>query len=164
MSYKPASNEKIERLYKRHRARVYDQIVRIVRDPQLAEDFVQDAFISFIKRNTPNNPIKESPFSWIHRKAIWLGRNYARSNGRMRQRSLADEEYRLALDERTNDERLNNLLETLPPEEIDVVDALNSNEEGNSFAALARSLDIPSSTFHDRKISLGKKVRDHFDI
>jgi RNA polymerase sigma factor (sigma-70 family) len=164
MSYKPASNGRIKDLYKRHHAMLHNKLFRIVRDPQLAEDFIQDAFASFMENNTRNGPIREAPFGWIHRKAIQLASNYARSNGRMRERSLADEELRINLVEKTNDGRLNALLETLPPEEIDVVDALYSNEEGNSFVALARSLDIPPSTLYDRRMRLGKKVRDHFDI
>src|ERR1700758_1690285 len=58
-----------ERLYREHAGRVYGLCLRMTRDPQLAEDCTQDAFIN-AWRALPKFETRSSLSTWLHRIAV----------------------------------------------------------------------------------------------
>jgi RNA polymerase sigma-70 factor, ECF subfamily len=58
-----------ERLYREHSGRVYGLCLRMTRDPQLAEDCVQDTFIN-AWRALPRFEVRSSLSTWLHRIAV----------------------------------------------------------------------------------------------
>jgi len=77
-----ADLEALGLLFERHRARVYHTALAIVRDPEAAEDILQDCFLKVYvnaKRIDPNRPLAP----WLYRVTVNLSYTWlSRRNGR----------------------------------------------------------------------------------
>ncbi len=114
------SKAAFERLYRAHVPRVYGLCLRMTRDPQLAEDTTQDAFVS-AWRSLPAFEGKSSFATWLHRIAVNAVLARARSPQGRGEVSLtdddgADQEFETpgAIDPATPID-LERVLATLPP-------------------------------------------------
>jgi RNA polymerase sigma-70 factor (ECF subfamily) len=69
-------------LYDRHGRTAYGVALRVLRDPHLAEDAVQEAFLALWRTAASFDPSRSAPSTWIHvlvhRRAVDLVRREAR--------------------------------------------------------------------------------------
>lgn len=146
----------------------YAAAVQILRDPALAEEAVQDAFVRLWQRAKQFEPGKGAERSWI----MAIVRNQAidalRKRARTMERSIdeaphvyalrdPDDVWQSVLDGLTGEQVLRAIRE-LPAEQQEVV--VRAYYEGKKLVDVARELEIPEGTARSRLRLALSKLRD----
>jgi RNA polymerase sigma-70 factor (ECF subfamily) len=146
----------------------YAAAVQILRDPALAEEAVQDAFVRLWQRAKQFEPGKGAERSWI----LAIVRNQAidalRKRARTMERSIddapnvyalrdPDDVWQSVLAELTGEKVLQAIRE-LPAEQQEVV--VRAYYEGKKLVDVARELEIPEGTARSRLRLALTKLRD----
>lgn len=167
----PADHLKFDDLVAEHRSRVYSVALRVVRDPELAADVVQETFIRAWRGLSRFRG--DSTFAtWLHRIAVNTALTARKRAARTRSASLevveevvaeptveADPDRRgevLALRE-----RLERALDTLPPGQRAVV--VLKDVEGWSHSEIAHSLDITEAAAKVRLHRAHRRLAQHLE-
>lgn len=146
----------------------YATAVQVLRDPALAEEAVQDAFVRVWKRAAQFEPGKGAERSWI----MAIVRNQAidvlRKRARTFERSIDEAPHVYALRdpddvwqsvlEGLTGERVLAAVKTLPAEQQEVV--VRAYYEGKKLVDVARELGIPEGTARSRLRLALSKLRD----
>jgi RNA polymerase sigma factor (sigma-70 family) len=151
-------------LYDRFGRLAYGLALRVVRDPALAEDVVQEAFLA-VWRSSPNFvPERAKASTWIltlvHRRAVDL----VRREQRRRAEPLAEEELESehgADDEvwlRLERERVRNALAALPDQQREALELAYYG--GFTQSELADRLGLPLGTIKSRMFTGLSRLRD----
>jgi RNA polymerase sigma-70 factor (ECF subfamily) len=155
---KEGNADAFEVIYERHVAAAYSLAYRMCGTAGMAEDAVQDAFLSLWRNRHRYQARRGEPRSWllgiVHNCAIDRLRRGARYEGR--RASSEGIEQRLEDPERTEDvaeqraqaEDVRAALETLPPEQRQVVELAYYG--GLSHREIASLLDAPVGTVKGR--------------
>ncbi len=146
----------------------YAAAVQILRDPALAEEAVQDAFVRLWQRAKQFEPGKGAERSWI----MAIVRNQAIDSLRKRARTMErsideaphvyalrdpDDVWQSVLEGLTGEQVLRAIRE-LPAEQQEVI--VRAYYEGKKLVDVARELEIPEGTARSRlRLALGK-LRD----
>ena len=148
-------------LYDRYGKRAYAVALRVLRDPTLAEDAVQDAFLAVWRRAATYDPDRGDVSTWIfmlvHRRAVDLVRRQHRFNTRPAEREAAppadgfDEAVALRSDVQV-------ALHALSSAEREVLDL--AYWRGLTQSQIATTLGIPQGTVKSRTFSALAKLRD----
>jgi RNA polymerase sigma-70 factor (ECF subfamily) len=139
-------------LYDAHAPRVYRVIYRLTRDSDLADEYLQDAFVRIFD-HLPGFRGDARLGTWIHRIAVSTALNGLRGRNRRDSReidldsarTLAAPPDRLEPDLR---ERLRQAIDALP--EIYRVPVLLFDVEGFSHAEIAEMIGVPEGTCKSR--------------
>jgi RNA polymerase sigma-70 factor, ECF subfamily len=167
----PAGHREFDDLVAEHRSRVYSVALRVVRDPELAADVVQETFIRAwrgLSRFRGDSTIA----TWLHRIAVNTALTARKRAARTRSASLevveevvaeptveADPDRRgevLALRE-----RLERALDTLPPGQRAVV--VLKDVEGWSHSEIAHRLDITEAAAKVRLHRAHRRLAQHLE-
>jgi RNA polymerase sigma-70 factor (ECF subfamily) len=142
--------------------------VQVLRDPSLAEEAVQDAFVRIWQRGRQFDPARGNERSWI----LAIARNAAidllRKRARAPERSIddapsvyalrdPDDTWQVVLASLTG-ERLRQALEELPAEQQDVI--VRAYYQGQRPVDIARELGLPEGTIRSRLRLALTKLRD----
>ena len=147
-------------LFARHQVRVYRFVLRLVRDPQLAEDLVSEVFVD-VWRKVGRFEHRSAASTWL----LAIARHKALSESRKRKESQLDEAAAAAIpDERDDPEAevskteqatiLRGSLERLSVDHREIIDL--TYYQGAGIKAAAEILGIPPNTvktrmFHARR-------------
>jgi len=148
-------------LYDRHGKVAYGLALRVVRDPSLAEDAVQEAFLAVWRQAATYDRTVAKPSTWIltlvHRRAVDLVRRQARVAA-TRERLAACEPLGViveSLDQAaaTREARrcVQSALRALPDKEREVLDLAYWG--GMTQSQIAAALGVPSGTVKSRTFS-----------
>jgi RNA polymerase sigma-70 factor, ECF subfamily len=166
-----ASAQEIDRLFRRESGRAVATLIRVLGDFDLAEEAVQDAFVTALER-WPADGVPDDPAAWI----IRVGRN--RSIDRLRrdrtlaekrrlieplQRPPADETEAAVLEaEELPDDRIRLIFTACHPAlAIEARVALTLRTLGGlTTAEIARALLTTESTMAQRLVRAKRKIRD----
>jgi RNA polymerase sigma-70 factor, ECF subfamily len=163
------SSETVERVFREESGRVLASLIRVVRDFDLAEDLLQEAFIVALAR-WPRDGVPDNPAAWItttaRRKAIDRLR---------RDRALAEKQHLLAADigagsepakeldmTELRDDRLRLIFTCCHPalgREAQVALTLRTLG-GLSTPEIARAFLVPETTMAQRLVRVKRKIRD----
>jgi RNA polymerase sigma-70 factor (ECF subfamily) len=158
----------VEDAFREHRAQVLAALVSRLRDFELAEDALQDAFALAVER-WPSGGIPEVPAAWL----FTVARN--RAIDRMRRRHMSDQDLESAPEvpaqavdpipdrlAEVGDERLNLLFTCCHPAlapEARVALTLQA-VGGLTGAEIARAYLVPDATMSQRLVRAKRKIRD----
>jgi RNA polymerase sigma-70 factor, ECF subfamily len=148
----------LEVIFDRHGDRAYSLAYRMCGRTTVAEDIVQEAFLSLWRSGTRYDPTRGSVRTWVltavRNRAIDVFRRESVATGR----DVADDQAtaRLPSDERTEFEverredarRIRAALETLPDEQRKVIELAYFG--GFSHTEIARTLGVPAGTVKGR--------------
>ncbi len=151
-------DEALAALYDRHGKAAYGVALRVVRDPCLAEDAVQEAFLAVWKQAATYDRTVAKPSTWIltfvHRRAVDIVRSRSRLTAVV-ERAAAHEGHRgvvESLDEaaatRDTRRRVQWALSTLPATERITLDLAYWG--GMTQSQIAAELGIPAGTVKSR--------------
>lgn len=152
-------------LYDRFNRAAYRLALKILRDPALAEDAVQDAFLAVWRTATSYRPDRAKASTWVltlvHRRAVDLVRREER-----RRADPIDETFDPASDERTDDEAVSReerrhvqgALATLTPDQREALELAYYG--GLSQSEIAEKLGVPLGTVKSRMFSGLARLRD----
>lgn len=152
-------------LYDRFGRPAYRLALRILRDPALAEDAVQDAFLAVWRTAASYRPDRAKASTWVltlvHRRAVDLVRREER-----RRADPLDETFDPAGDERTDDEaasreqrrRVQQALAQLAPDQRQALELAYYG--GLSQSQIAERLGVPLGTVKSRMFSGLGRLRD----
>jgi len=148
-------------LYDRYGKRAYAVALRVLRDPALAEDAVQDAFLAVWRRAATYDPGRGDVSTWIfmlvHRRAVDLVRRQHRFNTRAAERDAPnpadgfDDDAALRTDVQV-------ALRALSSAEREVLDL--AYWRGLTQSQIATTLGIPQGTVKSRTFSALAKLRN----
>ena len=154
-------------VYDRHSAMVYGIALRVVRDPQLAEDVAQEAFVDAWRLATRFDPGKGSARSWLatiaHRKAV----DRVRSEQSRRTREERDAQRQPApvvvdvadeVEDTLERRRVHDALDVLTDAQREAVTLAYYG--GRSYREVAVLLDVPEGTIKTRIRDGLIKLRD----
>lgn len=137
----------LQRLYQQEGARLYGVVLRLVREPALAEDLLHDAFLRIWTGAGRFDPSRGSGRGWIFSVTRHLTLNYLRR----RQREVSDDAVLDQLvsehsgaDETVQSARIFHCLEQLPPARRACI--VHAYVDGFSHAQIAQQLDTPLGT------------------
>ncbi len=166
-----ATHEEFRRLVAEHRGRVYSVALRVVRDPELAADVVQETFIR-AWRGLSRFRGDSTVGTWLHRIAVNTALTARRRAARTANTSLdlveevvaeptveADPDRRgevMALRD-----RLEQALDTLPPGQRAVV--ILKDVEGWSHSEIAHRLDITEAAAKVRLHRAHRRLAQHLE-
>jgi RNA polymerase sigma-70 factor (ECF subfamily) len=71
----------VEELFGRHHGEIYAYLIRMIRDPELAADLTQDAFVKAY-RNLDSFRLESSFYTWLYRIAMNLAIDFVRKRRR----------------------------------------------------------------------------------
>ncbi len=152
-------------LYDRFGGPAYRLAQRIVRDPSLAEDAVQDAFLAVWRTATSYRPDRAKASTWVltlvHRRAVDLVRREER-----RRADPLDDTFEPADNSRTDDEaatreerrRVQAALAELAPDQRQALELAYYG--GLSQSEIAERLGVPLGTVKSRMFSGLARLRD----
>ena len=152
-------------LYDRFNRAAYRLALKILRDPALAEDAVQDAFLAVWRTATSYRPDRAKASTWVltlvHRRAVDLVRREER-----RRADPIDETFGPAGDGRTDDEaatreerrHVQGALATLAPDPREALEL--AYYAGLSQSEIAEKLGVPLGTVKSRMFSGLARLRD----
>jgi RNA polymerase sigma-70 factor (ECF subfamily) len=152
-------------LYDRFGRPAYRLALRVLRDPGLAEDAVQDAFLTVWRTATGFRPERARASTWVltlvHRRAVDVVRREER-----RRADPIDETYDPAADNRTDDEaaareqrrRVQAALVRLSPDQREALELAYYG--GLSQSEIAERLNVPLGTIKSRMFSGLARLRD----
>lgn len=152
-------------LYDRFGKAAYRLALRILRDPSLAEDAVQDAFLAVWRTATAYRPDRAKASTWlltlVHRRAVDLVRREER-----RRADPLDETFEPADSGRTDDEaatreerrRVQAALAGLAPDQRQALELAYYG--GLSQSEIAERLGVPLGTVKSRMFSGLGRLRD----
>jgi RNA polymerase sigma-70 factor (ECF subfamily) len=162
------SGHAVEESFREHRAQVLAALVTRLRDFELAEDALQDAFALALER-WPAGGVPESPAAWL----FTVARN--RAIDRLRRRHASDQSLESAPEEpaesldpepdrlaQVGDERLSLLFTCCHPAlatEARVALTLQA-VGGLTGAEIARAFLVPDATMSQRLVRAKRKIRD----
>lgn len=157
-------------LYDRHSRVAYSLAYRIVRKREAAEDLVQEAFLKVWRSAGDYRAERGSARTWI------LSMVHSRGVDQLRQaasRQRAQDRFELSTSKvqpseafteiwhSLRVERLREALQTLPPEQLKILELAYFHE--HTHTEIAQLLELPLGTVKGR-VRLGlKKMRDHFE-
>lgn len=149
-------------LYDRHVRRVYGLALRMTRDPHLAEECTQEAFIRAV-RNLASFRGDAAFSTWLHRVALSATHDVLRRERRRSQRevSMVDRPEPAELDRHGDPHlrrRLAEAIEALPEVYRDVF--VLYYIEDQSHAEISEALDIPVGTAKRRLSVAREKLRE----
>lgn len=156
-SYLNGNENAFEVLLKRHKDRIYTQIVLLVRDNELADDIFQETFVKAIRTLKQGKYNEEGKFlPWILRIAHNLSIDHFRKNKKM-PTVRSDETYdvfaTIAQDDLNVEDKwitdiihddVRKLVEHLPKEQRDVV--MMRHYEGLSFKEISEKSNVSINT------------------
>jgi RNA polymerase sigma-70 factor (ECF subfamily) len=158
----------VEEAYREHRAQVLAALVSRLRDFELAEDALQDAFALALER-WPTGGMPQSPAAWL----FTVARN--RAIDRLRRRHTSDQSLEAAPEEAApavdpepdrlatvGDERLSLLFTCCHPSlAMEARVALTLQAVGGlTGAEIARAFLVPDATMSQRLVRAKRKIRD----
>ena len=154
-------------LYDLFGRRAYGLALRILRDETLAEDAVQDAFLTVWRSAARYRPDRAAPSAWIltivHRRAV----DIVRREQRRRADAVAehDEPAGDAADEavlaRAEQARVRRALAQLPPDRRRLLEL--AYFAGLTQSEIAERLDLPIGTIKSRTFAALARLRDLLD-
>ena len=152
------SADAFEVIYDRHATAAYSLARRISGSPAMAEDVVQDAFLSFWRRLDDFDPERGELRSWllriVHNGAIDRLRGSRVHEGRrvsdegIEERLEAPERTDLEVEQREQADEVRSALDTLPSEQRRVIEL--AYFDGLSHTQIASLLDMPVGTVKGR--------------
>jgi RNA polymerase sigma-70 factor, ECF subfamily len=154
----------LAQLYDRYGRVAYGLALRILRDPTLAEDAVQDAFLAAWRTATAFDPRRGKASTWlltfVHRRAVDLVRREERRRGEPLEDAPvatgdATDEEAIVLDERR---RVRAALEVLAPNEREAIELAYYG--GLSQSEIAERLGVPLGTVKSRMFAGLARLRD----
>jgi RNA polymerase sigma-70 factor (ECF subfamily) len=151
-------------LYDRYGRQAYALAVRILRDPALAEDAVQDAFLTAWRTATAFDPARGKAATWlltiVHRRAVDVVRREERrradpiENAPIPSGDATDEEAGVREQRRA----VQAALDVLTPSEREAIELAYYG--GLSQSAVAERLGVPLGTVKSRMFAGLAKLRD----
>jgi RNA polymerase sigma-70 factor (ECF subfamily) len=153
-------------LYDRYGRVAYGLALRIVRDPALAEDAVQEAFLTLWRTAGSFRSDKAKPSTWIltlvHRRAVDVVRREERRRAAPLEGTEEPDERSLAADEEIelNDRRrlVQEALRQLPDEQREALELAYYG--GLTQSELAERLSVPLGTIKSRMFTGLRRLRD----
>jgi RNA polymerase sigma-70 factor (ECF subfamily) len=153
-------------LYDRYSRVAYGLALRIVRDPALAEDAVQEAFLTVWRTAGSFRPDRTKPSTWIltlvHRRAVDVVRREERRRAAPLEGTEEPDERGLAADEEielTDRRRLvQEALRQLPDEQREALELAYYG--GLTQSELAERLSVPLGTIKSRMFTGLRRLRD----
>jgi RNA polymerase sigma-70 factor, ECF subfamily len=167
----PADHREFDDLVAEHRSRVYSVALRVVRDPELAADVVQETFIRAWRGLSRFRG--DSTFAtWLHRIAVNTALTARKRAARTRSASLevveevvAEPTVEADPDRRSEvlalRERLERALDTLPPGQRAVV--VLKDVEGWSHSEIAHRLEITEAAAKVRLHRAHRRLAQHLE-
>lgn len=143
----------LQRLYQQEAARLLGVLLRLVREPALAEDLLHDAFLRIWTGASSFDPARGSARGWVYSVARHLALNHLRNRHREIQGAdveelLGVEETGIALGEgidvTLHAARINLCLDQLPPARRACI--VHAYVDGFSHAEIAHKLGAPLGT------------------
>ena len=153
-------------LYDRYGRVAYGLALRIVRDPALAEDAVQEAFLTLWRTATSFRSDRAKPSTWIltlvHRRAVDVVRREERRRAAPLETSEEPEAYGPATDEEielTDRRRIvQEALRQLPDDQREALELAYYG--GLTQSELAERLSVPLGTIKSRMFTGLRRLRD----
>jgi RNA polymerase sigma-70 factor (ECF subfamily) len=153
-------------LYDRYGRVAYGLALRIVRDPALAEDAVQEAFLTVWRTAKDFRSDRAKPSTWIltlvHRRAVDVVRREERRRAAPLETSEEPDAYALATDEEIelSDRRriVQEALRQLPDEQREALELAYYG--GLTQSELAERLSVPLGTIKSRMFTGLRRLRD----
>jgi RNA polymerase sigma-70 factor (ECF subfamily) len=153
-------------LYDRYGRPAYGLALRIVRDPALAEDAVQEAFLTLWRTATSFRSDRAKPSTWIltlvHRRAVDVVRREERRRAAPLETSEEPEAYGPATDEEielTDRRRIvQEALRQLPDDQREALELAYYG--GLTQSELAERLSVPLGTIKSRMFTGLRRLRD----
>ncbi len=156
------SRDAFERLYGQFAPKLKSYMIRQGADPATADDLAQETMVQVWRKAEQYDPAKAAPAAWIYRVARNL------QIDRLRRRKLHEVELTAEADrpdegpggheradERPDADRLRELVDTLPDDQLDVVRL--AFFEGLSHSEIGQRLCIPLGTVKSRmRLAFGK--------
>src|SRR5207342_2934702 len=164
-----AEEAALAELYDRHGRIAYGLALRVLRDPALAEDAVQEAFLAVWRSAATFVPERAKASTWIltlvHRRAVDL----VRREERRRTEPMADEPGRPGDGEATDEaawirferERVQSALKQLPDTQREAIELAYYG--GFSQSELAERLGVPLGTIKSRMFAGLARLRELLD-
>jgi RNA polymerase sigma-70 factor (ECF subfamily) len=159
------SEQGLAQLYDRFGGVAYGVALRILRDPSLAQDAVQDAFLSAWRTAASFDPSRGNASTWlltlVHRRAVDLVRREER-----RRTDVLDETAPVAAGDSTDEaaelraqrRAVQAALAQLPPDQREALELAYYG--GLSQSQLAERLGIPVGTVKSRMFAALRTLRD----
>jgi RNA polymerase sigma-70 factor (ECF subfamily) len=149
---------------RRHQDFVYGAALRVVRNPVLAEDVAQEAFVRAYKA-LPDFRGQAQVRSWLYRIATNLALNAVSRRREYPQESMPEVAARRGPERETELAMMRNDLESaiaeLPP---DMREALVLREfDGRSYQEIADRLDLPLNTVRTRILRARRALRSNME-
>ncbi len=153
-------------LYDRYSRVAYGLALRVVRDPALAEDAVQEAFMAVWRSAAGFRSERAKPSTWIltlvHRRAVDVVRREERRRAAPLETAEEPDAYGLATDEEielTDRRRLvQEALRQLPDEQREALEL--AYYAGLTQSELAERLSVPLGTIKSRMFTGLRRLRD----
>ena len=149
-------------LYDRYGKRAYGLALRILRDPALAEDAVQDAFLTVWREAATFDRARGKASTWIlmlvHRRAVDLVRRQQRLNARAVEAAAPVVPVESVDEDVVRRSEVHAALRTLSSAERQALDLAYWG--GLRQSEIARALEIPSGTVNSRIFHALAKLRD----
>lgn len=159
--------EAFRRLFRRHAPRAHALALRVVRQPFLAEEAVQDAFLALWRDAGSHDPARGSVRAWlmsmVHNRAVDLVRREESQRRRSEKPTLVvleDPEDRVVQELGSADEgaRVRAALAELPAEQRRVIELMYFG--GLSQSRIAERLSLPLGTVKSRTVLGMRRLRD----
>jgi RNA polymerase sigma-70 factor (family 1) len=162
------SEQAFERVYKIYSARLYCNLLKLVKSESEAQEILQDVFLK-VWDNRQNIDIEKSFRSWIFKiaenKVYDFFRKVARDKKKEAQLlAIASSEYAPVEELLLTDENaaiLRKAIESLPPQRQQVFRLCKL--EGKSYKEVSELLGISVSTISDHIVKATKAIRSHFE-
>ncbi len=150
--------------YSRHSATAYGLALRIVKDPRLAEDALQEAFLDIWRSAERFDPCRGSAITWlftlVHRRAV----DVVRRQDRHRHEQLNEpDEHRDDpgfADADSSPEAVRALLAALPKRDRELL--VWAHYEGLTQTEIAERAGIPLGTIKSRMFNVYRTLRPRF--
>lgn len=156
--------EALERLYRLHRTLAHNVAFRVLRDPGLAEDALQEGFLDLWRTAGRFDPQRSSVRAWlcvlVHRRAVDIARHEASRRARDERQPLPDPESYTAeemLFLRYDRRRIRKVLQQLPLPQRALVELAYWG--GLTQPQLAERFGLPLGTVKSRMFSALKELR-----
>ena len=159
-----SDNEALAALYDRYGRQAYALALRILRDPALAQDAVQDAFLAVWRTAPSYDPARGAPSTWlmtlVHRRAVDLVRREDRRRAAPRADAPvpAGDATDEAVEVRDQRARVRLALDVLTPAEREALELAYYG--GLSQSEIAERLGVPLGTVKSRMFAGLARLRD----
>lgn len=154
----------VESLFVKHHGEIYAYLVRMLRDPELAADLTQDAFVKAYKawpRWKPDAPAE----AWLHRIAIRVAISHRRRERLRETGSMILHLGRAQTDDPAEEIGAQDLLAALRRLPTDQAAAVVlRHHHGYSNREIAAALGAPESTVAARLAAAKRKLRDDLGV